>query len=205
MGRHKRKRGPQKRARGNTTRAPSKRKARTHPKKRERSTPRRQGVGVRKKKSTRTKTRLRSDPRIENAVREMNRGRSLTAAARSIGLPLKNLRTQLRGRGLLKRKGKRWIFKDDRPRKVVITTGGRSRTLTVRGYDEASIASAYQQAAKQFLRTNQLKFLEPFKGRTVQAANGRRYPLQTDPNAVHRIAAMDSPPFHEIYEITSTT
>jgi hypothetical protein len=135
----------------------------------------------------------------------MNRGRSLTAAARSIGCPPKNLQTQLRRLRLLKRKGKRWVFKDDRPRKIVITTGGRSRTLTVRGYDEASIASAYQQAAKQFLSTNQLKSLQPFKGRTVQAANGRRYPLETDPNAVHRIAAMDTPPFHEIYEITSTT
>ena len=157
------------------------------------------------KKPQRSKRRLRSNPLIEIAVHEMNRGRSLTAAARSIGFPPRNLQAQLRGRGLLKRKGKRWVFKDDRPRKVVITTAGRSRTLTVRGYDEASIASAYQQAAKRFLRTNQLKFLQPFKGRTVQAANGRRYPLETDPNAVHRVAAMHSPPFHEIYEITSTT
>jgi hypothetical protein len=134
----------------------------------------------------------------------MNRGRSLTAAARAIGFPPTNLQAQLRGLGLLKRKGKRWVFKDDRSRKVVITTGGRSRTVTVRGFDEASIASAYQQAAKQFLSTNQLRFLQPFKGRTVQAANGRRYPLETDPNTLHRLAAMDSPPFHEIYEITST-
>jgi hypothetical protein len=139
------------------------------------------------------------------AVREMNRGRSLTDAARSIGFPPKTMQEQLRRRGLLKRKGKRWVFKDDRPRKVVITTGGRSRTLTVRGYEEASIASAYQLAAKKFLSTNQLKFLQSFKGRALEAANGRRYPLETDPNAVHRVAAMDSPPFHEIYEITSTT
>jgi hypothetical protein len=135
----------------------------------------------------------------------MNRGRSLTAAARSIGLPSKNLQAQLSRLGLLKRRGKRWVFKDDRYRQVSIMTGAQSRTVTVRGYYEASIAGAYQQAAKQFLRTNELKFLQPFKGRTVQAASGRRYPLETDPNAVHRIAAMDSPPFHEIYEITSTT
>ena len=204
MGRHKRKLRPQKRATRNTTRAPSKRKARAHPKKRKRSTPPPQRVGIRINKPTRAKKRLHSDPRIEIAVREMNRGRSLTAAARAIGFPPTNLQAQLRGLGLLKRKGKRWVFKDDRSRKVVITTGGRSRTVTVRGFDEASIASAYQQAAKRFLRTNQLKFLQPFKGRTVQAANGRRYPLETDPNTLHRLAAMDSPPFHEIYEITST-
>jgi hypothetical protein len=33
--------------------------------------------------------------------------------------------------------------------------------------------------------------------------DGKSHPLETDPNALHRIAAMDTPPFHEIYEITS--
>jgi hypothetical protein len=39
----------------------------------------------------------------------------------------------------------------------------------------------------------------------VQAANGRRYVLETRPNELHRLAAMESPPFHEIYKITSET
>jgi hypothetical protein len=63
----------------------------------------------------------------------------------------------------------------------------------------------HHHAAAEFVRTNDRELIKPFRGRTVQAANGRIYPLETDPNALHRIAAMDSPPFHEIYEITSDT
>jgi hypothetical protein len=182
----------------------SRSKPRSHPKAIKSRTAYRLKAAALSKRTKRTRAPLRSDPRIEIAVREMNRGRSLTTAARSLGFPPKTLQTHLRRLGLLKRKGRRWVFKDDRLRKVVITTGGRSRTVTVRGYGEASVASAYQQAARQFLSTNRPKFLDAFKGRSVQAADGRRYRLETDPNSVHRIAAMDSPPFHEIYEISST-
>ena len=50
-----------------------------------------------------------------------------------------------------------------------------------------------------------IDLLEPFEGLSVRAIDGKKYPLETDPNELHRIAAMDTPPFHEIYQITSTT
>ena len=156
-------------------------------------------------KPNRTRKRLPSDPRIEIAVREMNRGRSLTAAAGSVKLKPKNLQRTLRERRLAKRKGRRWVIKDDRLRRVPVMTGGRFRVLTVRGYEPARLAGEHHHAVGEFVRTNSVKFITPFKGRTVQATNGRRYVLETDPNALHRIAAMDSPQFHEIYEITSNT
>lgn len=82
-------------------------------------------------------------------------------------------------------------------------TGGRVRVVTVPTYDEAQLVGEHAHGVREFVRTNNTKFLEPFKGRSVQATNGRRYVLETDPNALHRLAAVDSPPFHEIYEITS--
>ena len=84
-------------------------------------------------------------------------------------------------------------------------TGGRSRNLILRGYQQARIVGEYHHAVGEFVRTNNVHFLKPFRDRTVKAANGRLYVLETDPNALHRIAAMDTPPFHEIYEITSNT
>lgn len=147
----------------------------------------------------------KADPRLEIAVREMNRGRSLSATARAIGLSAKELRAHLKRKRLLKRKGNRWVIHDQQLRRVATITGGRIRVLTVRGFKQAQLVGKHHHAAGQFVRTNAAKLLKRFRGRTVQAANGRRYVLETDPNALHRIAAMDSPPFHEIYQITSNT
>jgi len=135
----------------------------------------------------------------------MNRGQSLTAAARGSQVSSKRLQKFLVQQRLGKRKGQRWISKDIRPRRVPVMTGGRFRVLTVRGYDQARLVGEHHHAVGEFVRTNNIDLIKPFRGRSVQAVSGRRYPLETGPNALHRIAAMDSPPFHEIYEITSNT
>jgi hypothetical protein len=171
---------------------------------------RRAGVRPRKpaaprKKPQRPRKRFRSTALIEIAVREMNQGLSLSAAARSVRLPSTELKRVLKKLGLLKRKRKRWVFNDDRPRRVPVVTEGRTRNVIVRGYEQARFLGEYHHAVREFLRTNNLKFLKPFENRTVQAMNGRESVLETDPNALYRIAAMDSPQFHEIYEITSNT
>lgn len=155
------------------------------------------------KRSPPPRKRLPADLRLKAAVREMNRGRSLTATARFLRLSPKTLKKYLKGERLLKRNGRRWATKDIRPRRIPVMTGGRFRVLTVRGYEPARLVGEHHLAAGEFVRTNDIKLLELFRGQTVQAINGRRYPLETDPNALHRIAAMDSPPFHEIYEIIS--
>jgi hypothetical protein len=133
----------------------------------------------------------------------MNRGRSLTAAARDLDLPPKQLQNYVTRRRLAKRKGQRWVSKDNRLRRVPVMTGGRLRTLIVRGYEPARLVGEHHHAVGEFVRTNDIKLIKSFRGQTVQAVNGRRHVLETNPNALHRIAAMDSPPFHEIYEITS--
>jgi hypothetical protein len=84
-------------------------------------------------------------------------------------------------------------------------TGGRLRVLSVRGYKEASLVGKHHHAVGEFLSTNDIQLIKPFRGRTVTTVSGRKYPLETSPNALHRIAAMDTPAFIEIYEITSNT
>jgi hypothetical protein len=198
-------RGPKRRHSGSRLRA--------HPKTRRKAGPKlaRKRSGARRQRPAKVRSnpprlrRLKADPRAEAAVLQMNQGRSLTAAARDSHLSSKQLQNYLKPRRLLMRKGNRWVFRDNRLRRLPVMTGGRSRPLIVRGYEQASFLGEYQHAVGQFLEDNDLKVLERFQGRTVTAVNGRQYVLETDPNALHRIAAMDSPVFHEIYEITSNT
>lgn len=164
----------------------------------------RKSVSVRHK-SQRKKRQSKADRRLETAVREMNRGRSLSATARALGFSAKDLQKQLKSKRLITRKGSRWVAKDNRLRQVPVMSGGRFRALTVRGFKPANIVSRHYSAVNEFVRTNNLELLKPFEGQAIQGADGRRYALETDPNALHRIAAMDSPPFHEIYEIASRT
>jgi hypothetical protein len=202
MARRKRK-GPGKREVRRKAKLPRKnqRKYRKAPR---RAAHRRRAVTTRRK-AKRGQQRTKLDARFELAVRQLNRGRSISATARVFGLSVKNFRGQLARKRLLKRKGTRWITQDDRLRRVTVMTGGRFRTLIVRGYKQARLIGEHHHAAGQFVRTNEVGVIKRFKGRTVQAANGRRYVLETDPNTLHRIAAIDSPQFHEIYAITSST
>jgi hypothetical protein len=84
-------------------------------------------------------------------------------------------------------------------------TNGGFRVVTVVGYLPARLVGEHYHAAGEFVRTNDLQFLKPFEGKAVRAIDGKKYPLETDPNALHRIAAMDTPRFYEIYDITSTS
>lgn len=156
-------------------------------------------------KKPKTPAPAKPDAALEAAIRAMNQGTSMTAAARSWHVSPARLRRFLTGHRLAKRKGRRWTILDSRPRTVPVITGGRLRTITVAGYADARLAGEHHHAVGQFVRTNNLDWIRPFEGKYVRDINGRRYRLETDPNALHRIAVMDTPPFHEIYEITSSS
>lgn len=196
---------PKRKTPGSKTRPRSKKRTKTRPKlARKRSAIQRHRAAKVRKRSPRPR-KLRADPRAEASVLEMNRGQSMTAAARVSGLPRKQLQNYVTQRRLASRKRGRWVAKDNRPRRVPVMTRGRIRVVTVPNYEQARLAGEHWHNVGEFVRTNDLDYIRPFKGKAVEALNGRRYPLETDPNALHRIAAMDSPPFHEIYEITSNT
>lgn len=148
---------------------------------------------------------VKADRGLDAAILKMNRGTAMTAAARSRHISIERLRHFLVKEDLAERKGRRWIILDDRPRRVPIITGGRIQNRTVAGYEQARLVGEHHQAVGEFVQTNDIELLQPFEGKSVRAINGRTYPLETDPNALHRIASMDTPPFHEIYAITSTS
>jgi hypothetical protein len=133
----------------------------------------------------------------------MNRGESMTVAAKASHVSPERLRQALAHSEIGQRSGRRWITADKRPRRVPVMTGGRVRVVIADGFEPAQLAGAHYHAVGEFVRTNDAGLLEPFEGKSVRTVSGRNYELEINPNALHRIAAMDSPPFHEIYEIVS--
>ncbi len=150
-------------------------------------------------------TPVEADSKINAAILDMNRGNAMTAAAKSRNVSVERLRRYLAVQRLAERDGRRWVINDGRPRQVPVMTGGRMQILTVDGFDQARLVGEHHQAVGAFVRTNDIEFIKAFEGRSVRGANGRKYLLETDPNELHRIASMDTPPFHEIYAITSTS
>jgi hypothetical protein len=97
-----------------------------------------------------------------------------------------------------------WMEKSAAAKVVDATIPRIARSTTGRiGSMRSSANAGYEHfnAAGEFVRTHNIDLLGPFKDRYVRSTDGTRYRLETDPNALHRIAAMDTPPFHEIYEI----
>jgi hypothetical protein len=76
--------------------------------------------------------------------------------------------------------------------------------MTVGGFDQASLWGHYVNDVGDFLRSNEIELLAPYRGQGVRTDKGRLIPFETDPNALHRLASAGLPAFHEVYEIVQT-
>jgi len=141
--------------------------------------------------------------KIERAVKALRSGKSQKAAAKTGGISVERLRRFIYENKLATRQGSRWVMTDDRPRRVPTIYKGQFRTVIVPGFAGASLAGQYHNAVGHFVRSNDLSVIEPFEGEGLTDVKGRFFEFETDPNALHRYAAMDTPAFHEIYQIVS--
>lgn len=143
------------------------------------------------------------EDRIEYAVREMNRGASLSAAAKLQGVSRERLARHINESKIGKSDGRKWTMADRRPRGVATLSNGKALTPTVVGFEQASLAGSYWHDMGQFLKTNDIKFLAPYRGKGVRDSKGRFIPFETDPNEVLRLASASLPLFYEVYERTT--
>jgi hypothetical protein len=143
------------------------------------------------------------DARLEAAVKLLRDGKSQRAAAQEVGVTTERLRRFTYGNNLAKRVGNKWVMTDERPRRVPTLTKGDVKAITVPGFSEASKAGSYWNDVGQFIRTNEVEYILPYIGDGLLDTKGKLIPFETEPNALQRIAAMDTPPFHEIYQIIS--
>ncbi|WBQ14215.1 hypothetical protein L2D00_05905 [Hyphomonadaceae bacterium BL14] len=144
-----------------------------------------------------------SSREIEAAIRFMRDGASLRGAARDAGTSERALRRFLKLHNMVSRKGRVWRIYDPRERRIGVQSEGQVHKIFVRGFDPASKAGRAWDRQGRFTRTNDIDLIADLRGEGVTDIHGRFYPFETDPNALHRIAAVNEVPFHEIYQIVS--
>jgi hypothetical protein len=84
---------------------------------------------------------------------------------------------------------------------MTVITEREVKSLTFDDFEQRSVNGRYLAAVQHFLRSNDVELLKPFEGRAVIDARGRTHQLETDPNALHRLASAGSEVFHEVYRL----
>jgi hypothetical protein len=144
------------------------------------------------------------DPRLEEGLKEVRSGKSISRAAKTIHVSSERLRKYISQTGIAVKQNRRVHIGDDyRKRIMPIFSGGREHTITVGNYDAAFQIGRYMAAVKRFLETNDPSVLNSFKGQSIVDVKGKRYIFETRPNVLYRLQASQTETFEEVYRIVS--
>jgi hypothetical protein len=143
---------------------------------------------------------VKSDERLERALRELRRRNNQVSAAKEAGVSPERFRRFLREHKLAERKGRVWEITDTRPRDMTALTTRGTVDLKLPDYEAASLVGQHNAAVRIFLDTNDVSHLRPFEGRTVKDMSGQTYVLETRPNVIRRRDASGET-FEQIYRI----
>lgn len=146
-------------------------------------------------------TPFKDAKRLEDALKSMRRSKSQSAAAKAYRISVERFRRYLSEKSLAQRTGRTWSFTDKRLREMQVITAGEVRWVKFAGFEQASLNGEHLAAVKAFISSNDLRLLRPFSGRSVIDAKGKSYPLETNPNKLHRLAAAGDEVFHHIYRL----
>ena len=145
--------------------------------------------------------RPQSDPRLEAGFKAIQKGRSLTAAAKELHVSPERLRHYLRESKIAERKGSRWVaLPDPRTRCMLLYSLGEALTIDVHP-TEASRIGAYMHAVGEFLMSNDPAFLTPFRGQGVTDTKRRFHPFETSENRLYRLILTGTETFEAVYRI----
>ncbi len=151
--------------------------------------------------SRKKRRRLIGDDRLQRGLRVLRKNKSLSAAARATNVSPEKLRAYAQEKGVIERRGRRWIVRRDLPRRVLIYSNRKPLSIVVGDFASASLAGKYMAAVGRFLRTNDRKFLKPFVRRLIIDAAGNSHSFESDPNALYRLAFSGSETFEQVYRI----
>ena len=142
-----------------------------------------------------------SDHKLEAALRELRKSGNQAAAAKSVGVSPERLRRFLRDNALIEGRGRMLKISDNRNRDMMVLSNGEARQMRLRDFNQASLNGRHLAAVRNFLNSNDRDFLTEFEGQSVIDAKGKAQLLETDPNALHRLASAGDAVFHEIYRL----
>lgn len=154
-----------------------------------------------RKRKPRRQSKTQQDRRLQFGLRLLRTENSIADAARKSGIAPARLRAYAIKKKVLVRHGKRWIVEKDIARKLLIYSGGKEHAITVAKFHTASLVGTYMAGVRWFLQTNDLNHLEPFAGKFVTDISGKRFPLETRPNVLHRLANSGGNSFEDIYRL----
>jgi hypothetical protein len=143
---------------------------------------------------------VKSDERLERALRELHRTNNQVVAAKEARVSPERFRRFLRELKLAVRKGRVWEITDKRRRDMTAITTRGAVDLKLPDYETASLVGQHNAAVKTFLNTTDFSQLQPFEGNTVKDTSGRTYVLETRPNVIRRLDASGET-FEQIYRI----
>ena len=141
------------------------------------------------------------DKQLQIGLKALRKGGSLAEVAKQIRVSPERFRNQAKALGALRKQRGRWTVKKSLPREMLIYTDGHELRITVALTREASKLGRYMSAVGRFLNTNDPDYLQPFIGKAVKDRSDNKYDLETDPNALYRLAATGSETFEQIYRI----
>ena len=144
------------------------------------------------------------DPELEEGLKRIRSGETLSGAAREIGVAPERLRSYVTRTGVGRKEHQRWtIGPDPRQREMLVFSDGRALVLLLPGFEEANGAGDYMSAVGQFLRTNDASLLEPFAGQGVRDSEGTLHPFEVRPNVLYRLNLTEETSFEEVYKIVA--
>lgn len=141
------------------------------------------------------------DVRLQLGLRLLQQGRPLTAVAKEIHVSPERLRTYGSRKKAIEKKGRRWVVRHDLPRRVLILSDGKEIAITVGDFEMASLVGKYMAHLGWFLKTNNLRHLRRFAGKSVVDIDGKSHPLETRPNVLYRLSAAGTSSFEQVYRI----
>jgi hypothetical protein len=151
--------------------------------------------------SSRRPPRPIEDDRMQLALKVLRQEKSVSAAARAAKISPERLRHFATEKDLIERQGRRWIVRQQLPRRMLLFSGNRAVQLVVGDFASASKVGRFMSAVSAFLRTNNPTGLREFEGASVTDVSGVTHPFETRPNALYRLASAHDQSFEHIYRI----
>lgn len=142
------------------------------------------------------------NPDLEKGLGQIREGRSMAAAARSIGVAPERLRSYVARTGVARKEQRRWrIGPDYRPRQVLVHSRGEDLKIVVPGFAEASAVNRYLAGVRWFIHTNNPAYLAEFAGQGVTDVDGVFHPFEVRENVLYRLNETASETYEQVYQI----
>ena len=137
---------------------------------------------------------------LEAGFKAVEKGKTLTAAAKEIHVSPERLRRYLSEQRIAAKRAGKWIaLPDNGVRQMRLYTQGQTRIVHV-NRPQASDVGRYNGAVGLFLRRNNPEILLPYVDRGVTDIRGAYHPFETDPNTLYRLAHTGDETFEQVYQ-----